>query len=166
MDDKQKRLVRNVLSGVILLVLVGMVLAYCGVFEGDQSDTAQVRRLVDRAKDEMNAHDWDDFFALCDLTPEEARAWEASIPQQAQLVVVDNITYREFLAVPDGATEYSINVTVLAHLEAPIVGRVGAQLDSVNGTLYFVKKDGRWLIDINKSAPTFPYLPQPKLPPR
>ena len=84
------------------------------------------------------------------------------MPRQAQLVDIDNLAYRGFLSVPDGATEYVIAVTVLAHLEAPDVGRVGPQLDTVDGRLYFVKKDGRWLIDINRSADTFPYVPKPK----
>lgn len=161
MDTRQKRLVRNIVSGAILLCLLLFVLAYCGVFEGAQSDEAQIRALLERSRDEMNDHDWDDFFDLCDLTGPEKRAWEEAVPRQANLVVIDAINPQEMISVPAGAGEYELNVTVIGHLD--VMGR-NVQGDVARGTLYFVKKDGRWYIDVNRSAPTFPYVPRPNLP--
>jgi hypothetical protein len=164
MDQKQKLLIRNIAGVVILLTLLLFVLAYCGVFEGDQSDEAQIRALIDRSRDEVNDHDWPRLFDLCDLTPDEKQAWINAVPNQAELVHIDSITPRGFISVPEGAVEYELEVSVLAHLEAPIVGRVGPQIESVSGTLFFIKKGDRWFIDWNRSAPTFPYIPRPKLP--
>ena len=164
MDQKQKLLIRNIAGGVILLTLLLFVLAYCGVFEGAQSDEAQIRALMERAQEEINDHDWEDLFDLTDMTEGEKQAWINAVPRQAQLVQVDAVNPKGLVSVPVGATDYEQEVSVLAHLEAPVVGSVGPQIDAVDGTLYFVKKDGRWFIDWKKSAPTFPYIPQPKMP--
>jgi hypothetical protein len=163
MDAKQKLLVRNIVGGIILLVLVVLVLAYCGVFEGKQSDEAQVRALLERSRDEINDHDWDDLFNLCDLTEPEKQAWIDAVPNQARLVQVDSIQPQGMISVPTGATDYEIDVTVIAHLEAPIVGKIGNQMDSVSCHMRFVKKHDRWFIDPNNS--TFPaYVNKPKMP--
>jgi hypothetical protein len=158
MDAKQKRLVRNIVSGTILLILLLFVLAYCGVFEGAQSDEAQIRALIDRSKEEVSDHDWDDLFDLCDLPQEERQAWLDAKPDLAEYVQIDSITPKSFIGVPAGATEYELEVTVIAHLEK--VGISGPQLDGVEGTMWFVKKDGRWFIDLNRSD--FPYITKPK----
>lgn len=160
MDPKQKLLIRNILAGTVLLILIVLVLAWLGVFEGEQSDEAQVRALIERSREETNDHDWDDLFDLTDMSEEDKQAWIKSVPQQANFVVLDSITPDGFIGVPEGATSYEQDVTVVAHLEVPIAGNI--QADSVKGTLYFVKKKDRWFIDWNKSAPTFPYIPSPK----
>lgn len=161
MDQKQKLLVRNIIGVVILLVLLLFVLAYCGVFEGEQSDEAQIRSLMERAQEEINDHDWDDLFDLTDMTEAEKQAWEQSLPQQAGYVQVDSITPRGLITVPAGSTEYELDVAVVAHLEK--LGISGPQFDAVECTLFFVKKDGRWYIDMDRS--TFPgYVTRPKVP--
>ena len=103
MDQKQKLLIRNIVGVVILLTLTLFVLAYCGVFEGEQSDEAQIRALIDRSQDEINDHDWDDLFDLTDLTEPEKQAWIAAVPRQAQLVQIDAINPKGLLAVPAGS---------------------------------------------------------------
>lgn len=157
MDQKQKMLIRNILAGIVLLTLILFVLAYCGVFEGPQSDEAQIRALMERSREEVNDGDWDDLFDLCDLTEADKKAWIETVPERANYVEIDSISPRGVLSVPEGVTEYSVDVSVLAHFEK--IGISGPKLDSVSGTLYFVKKDGRWLIDWQQSAPTFPYVP-------
>ena len=157
MDKKQKLLIRNIVAGTVLLILIVCVLWWLGVFEGEQSDEAQSRALVERSKDETNDHDWDDLFALTDMSEEDKQAWEETVPQQANFVVIDSITPNGFISVPAGATTYELEVTVVAHMQVPIAGNIRA--DSVKGTLYFVKKKDRWFIDWTKSAPTFPYIP-------
>ena len=160
MDDKQKRKVRNIVSGIILLVLIVFVLAYCGVFEGKQSDEAQIRDLLERSKEEVSDHDWDDLFSLGDMDEQEKQAWIDVVPQQAEYVVIDSISPREMISVSEGATEYSVDVSVVAHLGK--LGFTGPQMDSVAGTVYFFKKGDRWYIDFDKSGSTFPYVPKPK----
>lgn len=162
MDQKQKTLIRNIVGGVVLLTLVLFILAYCGVFEGEQSDEAQVRALIERAQEEINDHDWPDLFDLTDLSEAEKQAWIDSLPAQAEYVKVDAITPQSMIVVPAGSTEYELDISVLARLQK--LGISGPQLDAVQGTLYFVKKDGRWYIDWDRSAPTFPYVPRPGKP--
>ena len=163
MDDKQKRLVRNIASGIVLCVLVLFVLAYCGVFEGAQSDEAQIRALLERSREEINDHDWDDLFDLCDLTEPEKQAWIKSVPNQAKLVQIDSMQPSGIISVPPGATEYELDVTVIAHLEAPVVGKIGNGMDSVSCHIRFVKKNNRWYIDAdNSDFPT--YVQKPKIP--
>lgn len=162
MDQKQKTLIRNIVGGVVLLTLVLFILAYCGVFEGEQSDEAQVRALIERAQDEFNDEDWDDLFDLCDLTEAEKQAWIDSVPDNARNVEIEAVTPRELIVVPTGSTTYELQVSVVGRF-APGGVRVGPQLDAVTCTLAFVKKDGRWYIDVNKS--TFPgYVNPPRLP--
>jgi hypothetical protein len=158
LDAKQKRLVRNIVSGTILLILLLFVLAYCGVFEGAQSDEAQIRELIDRSRQEVSDHDWDDLFDLCDLPQEERQAWLDAKPELAEYVQIDSITPKSFISVPAGATEFELEVTVIAHLEK--IGISGPQLDGVEGTMWFVKKNDRWFIDLNRSD--FPYITKPK----
>lgn len=159
MDSRQKLLLRNIIGGVGLLILLAFVLAYCGVFEGGKSDEAQIRELMENLKVELSDHDWDDALRLCDLEPDERDAWKEAIPRQAELVKIVAITPDGFISVPPGASEFQLEVTVLARLEAPIAGNLRA--DTTKGTLHFVRRNGMWLIDLDRSAPTFPYLPAP-----
>lgn len=160
MDRKHILLIRNIAAGIVLLIFLLLIAVWLGVFEGEQSEEAQIRELMDRARDEINDHDWDDFLLLCDLDETERAAWLAAIPRQADFVVVDTLEPLEFISVPPGSHEYVMNVNALAHLQAPIIGNIRA--DSVNGTLHFVKIGDRWRIDLNRSASTFPYIPKPK----
>jgi hypothetical protein len=168
MDAKQKRLVRNIVSGTVLLVLLLLVLAYCGVFEGTQSDEAQIRELIERSKEEANDRDWEDFLDLCDVPSSERQAWLDAInktmeeTQGAKLVQIDSVTPTEMISVPAGATEYQLDASVIGHLEAPVIGAVGRPFEAVEGTYFFVKKQGRWYIDLDRSSSTFPYVPKPK----
>jgi len=130
------------------------------VFEGAQSEEAQVRALIDRARDEFNDHDWNDFLALCDLTAEEREAWRQAIPRQASLASIESLQPLALLSVPPGATEYEVDVNVIASLNNPLTGK-SLQSESMNGRLYLVKVDGRWRIDLDRSAPSFPYVPRP-----
>jgi hypothetical protein len=162
MDDKQKRLARNIVSGVILVGLLLFVAAYCGVFEGAQSDEAQIRALIERASDEISDHDWEDLFALCDLTPAEKQAWIDAVPAQAQYVSITSATPSGLINVPAGATEYQLDVSVVAQYGA--LG-LGPQLDTTKVHLVFVKKNDRWYIDINNPKTNFgPYVNKPKMP--
>jgi hypothetical protein len=165
MDAKQKRLIRNIVSGVVLLVLLLFVMAYCGVFEGAQSDEAQIRELMERAKEETNDRDWNDFLDLCDVPEAERQGWIDAIndtmehTQGAKLVKIDAINPKGMISVPAGAATYELEVSVLAHIDVVVTSR---QMDAVEGTMYFVKKDGRWFIDLERSSSTFPYVPKPK----
>jgi hypothetical protein len=160
MDAKQKRLVRNIVSGTVLLILLLFTLAYCGVFEGAQSDEAQIRELMERSREEISDHDWDDFFDLCDLPQAEREGWLEAKPDLAEYVQIDSITPKSFISVPAGATEFELEVSVVAHLEK--IGISGPQLDAVEGTMFFVKKNDRWYIDLDRSSSTFPYVTKPK----
>jgi hypothetical protein len=160
MDQRQSRLIRNILGGVGLLVLLIFVLMWLGVFEGKHSDEAQIRDLIDRAKLEINEHNWEDFLRLCDLTEQQRQDWLAAIPRQANYVVLETLLPTGLISVPAGATEYEQEVHTLAHLRVPVVG-TRLQGDSVRGTMFFVKVDERWRIDLDRSATTFPYLPRP-----
>ncbi|MCB9894742.1 MAG: hypothetical protein H6839_09850 [Planctomycetes bacterium] len=163
MDDKQKRKVRNIVSGIVLSVLVLLVLAYCGVFEGAQSDEAQVRSLLEHSREEINDKDWQDLFDLCDLTEAEKQAWIEAVPAQADIVQLDSVAAAEIISIPDGATEYELDVTVTGHIGKLFVK--GPQLNSVSCHVCFVKKNGRWYIDINNPKANFgPYVQKPTMP--
>lgn len=169
MNSPQKNiLIRNIVGGVGLIVIAVFVMAFFGVFESDQSNEAQIRAVIEGVKEEINDHDWEALLALSDSTPEEADIWRRSIPKQADVVVVDSLTPKSFLTVPDNATEFVVDVTAIARMELATVA-VGRPVQT-EGKLYFVKvsvagKDV-WKLDLKRSAPTFPYLPNPKLPPR
>ncbi len=169
MDTRQRNLlIRNGVAGAVLLLLVLVILSFFGVFEGELSDEAQVRALIEASKEEITDHDWDDLLDLTDSPPAERDIWKRTIPKQADLVVIEAITPNGFITVPADAKTYSVEVTVLARLELPIAGGLRAQ--SIKGRLFFVKVDVRgkqvWKLDLRKSAPTFPYLPNPVMPAR
>ncbi|MBX3473614.1 MAG: hypothetical protein KF754_04465 [Planctomycetes bacterium] len=169
MNTQQRNvLVRNLVGGIGLVVLALFLMTFFGVFDGEQSNEAQVRKLMESIQDEINDHDWHDLVALSDATPEEADIWLRSVPKQAQYVVIDTITPKTFLNVPDTAREFVVEVTVLARYEA--AGMVSSRPIQADGKLYFVKLniEGKeaWRLDLKRSAPSFPYLPNPKLPPR
>lgn len=169
MNTQQRNvLIRNIVGAVGLLVIAIFLLAFFGAFEGDQSNEAQIRAVIEGVQEEINDHDWEDLLAYSDATPAEADIWRASIPREAQYVVIDAITPKAFLSVPDTATEHVVEVTVIARYEA--AGIVSSRPAQADGKLYFVKVTiaGRqtWKLDLKRSAPTFPYLPNPKLPPR
>jgi hypothetical protein len=144
----------------VLVILLVVMLAWLGVFEGAESDEAQVRALMEQARDEINDHDWDDFLDLCNLDQPRREAWRASIPRQAAVVNIDSLQPTEMLSVPPGAAEVEVGVNVIASLRNPLSGK-SLQTDSMNGTIYCVKVDGRWRIDLDRSAATFPYVPKP-----
>lgn len=158
MDRKQQLLLRNVIGGVGLLVILALVLAWCGVFEGAESDEAQIRALIDQSKEEINDHDWDDFLRLCHLNDADRQAWRDGIPRQANFVIIDSLVPKGLISVPAGSTEYEVNVHAVAHMS--VMGR-SVQADAVDGTMFFVKVDGRWKIDLDRSSSTFPYIPKP-----
>lgn len=169
MDRPQRNiLIRNLVGGLGLVLIAVFILAFFGAFEGEQTNEAQVRALMEGTQEAINDHDWDELLALSDSTPEEADIWRRSIPKQADVVVVDALTPKGFLTVPDNATEFVVDVTAIARMELATVA-VGRPVQT-EGKLYFVKvsvagKDV-WKLDLKRSAPTFPYLPNPKLPPR
>lgn len=160
MDAKQKNLVKNIAGAVVLLGVILLGLVYFGAFDSVESDEAQIRELMDRAREETNDHDWDDLFRLGDMTDERREAWQDNVPRQANLVVIDDIRPMEIINVPAGATDYDCEVKVIAHIKNPISG-ANLQGDVVDGTLYFVKKDERWWIDFDRSADTFRYIRKP-----
>jgi hypothetical protein len=162
MDTRQRNLlIRNIIGATILVALFVLFLAWLGVFEGKQSDEAQIRAVMGAAQDEINDHDWDDLLQLCALTPDEVKTWRASIDKspQARFVVIDAINPTEIINVPGGAEHYDFGVSVIAHLQAPILGKLN--MDTPSGRLFFAKVDGQWKLDIKRSAPTFPYVPKP-----
>jgi len=161
MDTRQRNLlIRNAIGGAVLLVLAILAMAWLGVFEGEQSDDARVRRLMQAIQSEINDHDWDDFFLMCDLTAEETEQWRAAVPAQAAMVRIDTMQPKGLISVPRGATEYAFDVHVIAHLEVPIAGTLRA--DTLDGTLYMVKIGETWKLDLKRSATTFPYIPAPR----
>lgn len=162
MDRKQQLLIRNIVAGILLLVVLLVLASWAGLFESAGSDDAQIRELMEKAREEVNDHDYDDFLKLCDLTDERREAWLFEIRAQpmSNFVVVDTLAPKGFIAVPSGASEYSVDVHTVSGVDVPFRGRVGT--DSINGTMYFVKKNDRWYIDLEKSASTFPYVPRPK----
>jgi len=169
MNTNQRNvLIRNIVGGVGLVVIAVFIMAFFGVFEGDQSNEAQIRALMEGVQEEINDHDWDALLSLTDATPEEADIWKRSIPKEAKFVVVDTMTPKGFITVPDSANEHVVEVTVIARYEA--AGVISSRPAQADGKLYFVKLivagKETWKLDIKKSAPTFPYLPNPKLPPR
>lgn len=162
MDDKQKRFVRNIVAGIVLVCLLLFVAAYFGLFEGAQSDEAQIRALIERGSDEVSDHDWEDLFALCDLTPAEKQAWLDAVPAQAEYVSITSATPSGLINVPEGATEYELDVSIVAQYGA--LG-LGPQLDTTKVHLVFVKKNNRWYFDINNPKTNFgPYVNKPKMP--
>lgn len=161
MDRKKQLLVRNILGGVGLAIVLVLILGWCGVFESAQSDEAQIRGLIEQARQEVNDHDWDDFLRLCNLNDADRQAWRDAIPKQANFVVVDTLVPKGFISVPVGATEYEVEVNAVARMS--VMGR-SIQADTVDGTMYFVKVDGRWKIDLDRSSSTFPYIPKPNKP--
>ncbi len=160
MEQRQKLLIRNIAAGAVLVILLVFVLAWLGVFESAGSDEAQVRDLMEQARAEINDHDWDDFLDLCNLDQQRREAWRAAIPRQAAVVHLDSLQPTELLSVPPGATEVEVDVNVIASLRNPLSGK-SLQTDSMNGTIFCVKVDGRWRIDLDRSAATFPYIPKP-----
>jgi hypothetical protein len=158
MQRRTQLLIRNIAGGVGLLALLLVALVYFGVFESAQSDEAQIRSLIDNARTEINDHNWDRVLRLCDLTPEQRTAYREAIPRQANFVHITAITPEGFISVPEGATEYSIDVLVIGHME--ILGRE-VQRQRTNGTMYFVKRAETWLIDLDRTSATFPFVPRP-----
>lgn len=170
MDRPQRNiLIRNLVGGLGLVLIAVFILAFFGAFEGEQTNEAQVRALMEGTQEAINDHDWDELLALSDSTPEEADIWKRSIPKEAQYVVVDTITPKGFISVPDNATEYVLEVSAIARYEAA-GGVVSSRPVNAEGKLYFVKvvvaDKTTWRLDLRRSAKTFPYLPNPKLPPR
>lgn len=160
MDRKQQLLIRNIVGGIVFLILFILALVYFGVFDSEESDEAQIRALIDRSKQETNDHDWDDLFQLGDMDAQQREAWINNVPRGANLVVVDDIRPKEIISIAPSETKYILNVTVVAHMKNPING-TNIRGDVVNGELFFVKKDGRWFIDFDRSADTFPYISRP-----
>jgi hypothetical protein len=158
MDKRKQLLIRNIIGGVGLLALLVVVLAFFGVFESKESDEAQVRQLISDAQHEVNNHNWERLLRLTNLTPEERRQYLDAIPRQANFIRVTTIQPESFINVPSGATEYSVDVLVIAHLE--VLGRQSERQRN-DGTMHFVKQDGVWLIDLRRTAPAIPHLPAP-----
>lgn len=144
---------RNWVAGAVLLALVILVMWFFGVFEAKGSDEDQIRRLTENARLEFNSHDWDDVLQYCYVdpdTPQRRRQWVQSVPRQANGIRIMSILPNRPLNVPVGATTYEIEVSVVAQ---PIIG--ATRIDVPKGKLHYVKKDGVWLIDLEKSAPNF-----------
>jgi hypothetical protein len=160
MDKRRQLMIRNILGLMVLAAMLLVVLAWLGVFEGRHSDEAQIRELMERAQREFNNHNWDNLLLLCHLTPQERDAWRAAIPEAANRVVLETFEPMGFISVPADAAEYQQEVLIVGRVNVPLVGsRIPAE--TVRGTMNFVRVDGRWRIDINRSAATFPYVPRP-----
>jgi hypothetical protein len=161
MDNRRRQLlIRNTVAGAALLALLLVIAAFLGVFERDTSDEAQIRRLMSLAGSHISDNEWDALLRLCDLTPEEEKAWRAAIPPLADRVVVDAITPHNFLSVPEGATEHRVSVTVFARLTAPFIGDF--RTETLSGEMHFVRRGPLWRIDLDRTAASFPYLPRPR----
>ncbi len=142
-----------------MLVLVVTVLIWLGVFEGELSDDAQIRRLIDDSKTNVNDHDWSDLFAQCDMTAAERDKWEKAVPQQARFVELETLNTTGFISVPTLATEYSVEVHYVSTYNV-----LGNTMQGKSGTavFYFVKRDGRWWIDMDETAKSVPHFTPPK----
>lgn len=162
MDKRQQLLIRNVVAGLLLLVFLFLALMWLGVFEGEESDEAQIRELISTAQDNINEKEWDDLFRLGDMTPQRAREWEDSLPRLANVVKIHDIRPKQFIDVPAGATEYDVVVVVTAMLDPPMnVPGVSGTREVNEGTMYFVKVDDEWKIDFDRSTGTFPHVSAP-----
>jgi len=148
--------IRNLIGGAILLVLFILFLAWLGAFEGKESDEQKIRALNDQLRQEISDHDWEDVIALSNLSADQRSAYKESIPRQANLVIIDAINPIGLVSVPEGATEYQLDVQVLAHLALG-----GVRVDAPSGTIFYVKEGGHWKIDLRRSAATFPGVPVP-----
>jgi hypothetical protein len=149
----EQKQIRNIIAGGVLLLLVILVMWWFGVFEAKGSDEDQVRRVTERAQGEFNDHDWDDLLQYCWVdpdTPQRRKQWVDSVPRQANAIKIASFLHTQPLSVPVGAMEYQSQVSVVAQ---PIIG--ATRIEVPKGTIYYVKKNGVWLIDIERSAPTF-----------
>jgi hypothetical protein len=150
LDQKQ---IRNIVAGCVLLLLVILVMWWFGVFEAKGSDEDQIRRVTEKARIEFNDHDWPDVLQFCWVepdTPQRREQWVKSVPNIARGLKIVTILPDQRLNVPVGATEYEVQVSIIAQ---PIIG--GTRYDVPKGTIYYVKKNGVWLIDLERSAPNF-----------
>lgn len=156
LEPKHYRMIALVV--VLLAILIG-IFVWLGGLDSAGSDEDQIRDLISATKDEINDHDWDDLMRLTNVPSGEHEAWKKQIPMTANFVTIDAIRPKEYVDVPSGATEYSLQVTVVAHADIP--GTKSMNLNNVEGTIYFVKVEDVWRIDMNRSVTTFPYLPSP-----
>jgi hypothetical protein len=137
----------------VLVVLVLAVFWWLGAFTPEETDAGQINKLNERFVEETNDHDWDGLLNLCWFEyPERRKEWLEGIPGAANAVRIEAMNYNRGFSVPAGATEFE--------LEVNIVARIGPwntthNRDSRTGVVRYKKIDGRWLIDIDKSAPGF-----------
>lgn len=155
-----QRQIRNIAATAVLLLLVGLVAWYFGLFEGQGSDEAQIRRVTDRAVAEFNDHDWEDALRYCWVEPntsERRRQWVNSVPRQANAIVIDSVLPQGPLIVPAGAEEYVVEVSIVAHGQVSFIS--GGRLNVPRGKIFYLKKNGVWLIDLERTAPQFGVMP-------
>jgi hypothetical protein len=148
-----QRQVRNIVAGGVLLLLVILVMWWFGVFEAKGSDEDQIRKVTEAAREEFNDHDWDDVLQYCYVepdTPQRRKQWVDSVPRQANGIRIMSIMHTQPLSVPVGAVTYESEISIVAQ---PIIG--ATRIEVPKGKLYYVKKNGVWLIDLEKSAPNF-----------
>ncbi|MDC1143193.1 hypothetical protein OAU50_08895 [Planctomycetota bacterium] len=158
MASDKSILIRNIVGVVVLVGVLITALIWLGVFEGDQSDDAQVRALIENSQTHLNDHDWSDFFAQCDMTSAEREKWENWVPRQANFLVLDSLNPVGFISVPEGATTYEIEVHYVAHMN--LMGRK-LQAQQGKSVFHFTKRDGRWWINMDETAKTIPHMKPP-----
>ncbi|MHC4841158.1 MAG: hypothetical protein ACYTDT_09420 [Planctomycetota bacterium] len=158
MATEKSILIRNIIGVVVLISILFTVLIWLGVFEGKMSDDAQVRALIDNSKTYINEHDWGDLFAQCDMTSEERQKWEDSVPRQANFLVMESLNPAGFISVPPGSTTYQIEVHYVARMDV-LGNRIQAQQGK--SIMHFVKRDGRWWINMDETAKTLPHITPP-----
>ncbi len=148
--------IRNLIALGVLLVLACVVGWWVGIFDAKGSDEDQIRRLTENARTEFNDHDWEDALQYCWVEPntrERRQQWIKSIPNQANAINLDSILPTVPLSVPVGANEYVIEVSIIAHGQVAFFS--GGRINVPKGTIFYVRKNGLWLIDLERSAPTF-----------
>ena len=137
-----------------LFLLFFLFLWWRGVFTPAETEEGQIRKLTQMFKERVSAHDWRGLTALCELTPQRADQWVKSVEiGPANAIAIDDVQMPPGFAVPVGATEFELGVTVFAHIQAGPISL--ADTRPRTGMVYYVKSGGRWRVDVERSAPAF-----------
>ncbi|MCC6574349.1 MAG: hypothetical protein IT462_11215 [Planctomycetes bacterium] len=151
LDSRKLRL----FGGIALLIgAFFLLLWWRGVFTPPDSEEGLIRRLTLTFKERVSAHDWPGVAELCDMTPQRAEQWIKSVQVgPANAIVVDDVQFPVGFAVPTDAQSYELQVTVFAHGQAGPFSFTDSRPRT--GIVNYVRVNGKWRVDIEKSAAAF-----------